>query len=581
MVDLPSNPIPQGPTMMTKLLGISAAALAAAAGASILIIHDGSDTGKKLTVASVAPAATAPDRIASISAPGNPTDRIITKTGHTSIDKPGTPPVPPMPPLPPVTALEADAAVLLALDLKEDCLRQIATAIEQAPTAFGACSDNTPRPVMVTSANGRGHVIMKRGSIANANTLIPVAAKNGGDDVLMWFPPTQDFMKSLPDSLVKPLEEVLEMDIRITDDDGGHMTVRRKHLNDDGTLAETEDVIGLQDMKSMMKELDGKMNDPALVMHMQKLKDRLKLMMNDSSRIVFDRDSLPYRLHQLDTQIEDIDDTGLDVRIDSILGEMPERQMMVDSIMRNFPMMQLKIDSIMKNMPEMQFKMDSVMKEFPMRQRMFDSVMKLMPNSRIMIKRFGNDSAVDIELNVDSTMTTMPNSRIIVKRTQDAKPLQYKIDTRINVMDSTMKSSKSMHVRSRISVLRSPATRGGIILLSRRDVIDQPEAKTGGVTSLQETWRETNGAVETTGVFPNPTSDGGATMSFTLAEDRNVNISLHDLTGAKVLDLVRNSPRKAGTGQMAFTLPGVTPGMYLVTLTTDRGERAVQRLIVQ
>lgn len=581
MVDLPPNPIPQGPTMMTKLLGISVAALAATAGASILIIHDGSDTGKKLTVASVAPAATAPDRIASISAPGNPTDRIITKTGRTSIDKPGIPPVPPIPPLPPVTALEADAAVLLALDLKEDCLRQIATAIEQAPTAFGACSDNTPRPVMVTSANGRGHVIMKRGSIANANTLIPVAAKNGGDDVLMWFPPTQDFMKSLPDSLVKPLEEVLEMDIRITDDDGGHMTVRRKHLNDDGTLAETEDVIGLQDMKSMMKELDGKMNDPALAMHMQKLKDRLKLMMNDSSRIVFDRDSLPYRLHQLDTQIEDVDDTGLDVRIDSILGEMPERQMMVDSIMRNFPMMQLKIDSIMKNMPEMQFKMDSVMKEFPMRQRMFDSVMKLMPNSRIMIKRFGNDSAVDIELNVDSTMTTMPNSRIIVKRTQDAKPLQYKIDTRINVMDSTMKSSKSMHVRSRISVLRSPATRGGIILLSIRDVIDQPEAKTGGVTSLQETWRETNGAVETTGVFPNPTSDGGATMSFTLAEDRNVNISLHDLTGAKVLDLVRNSPRKAGTGQMAFTLPGITPGMYLVTLTTDRGERAVQRLIVQ
>lgn len=577
MVDLPSNPIPQGPTMMTKLLGISAAALAAAAGASILIIHDGSDTGKKLTVGSVAPAATAPEQIASISAPGNPTDRIITKTGHTSIDKPGTPPVPPIPPLPPVTALEADASVLLALDLKEDCLRQIATAIEQAPTAFGACSDNTPRPVMVTSANGRGHVIMKRGSIANANTLIPVAAKNGGDDVLMWFPPTQDFMKSLPDSLVKPLEEVLEMDIRITDDDGGHMTVRRKHLNDDGTLAETEDIIGLQDMKTMMKELDGKMNDPALAMHMRELKDRIRLMMNDSSRIVFDRDSLPYRLHQLDTQIEDIDDTGLDVRIDSILGEMPEHQMMVDSIMRNFPMMQLKIDSIMKNMPEMQFRMDSITKEFPMRQRMFDSVMKLMPKSRIMIKRFGGDSAVDIQFNVDSTMT---NSRVIVKR-MDAKPLQYKIDTRINTTDSTTKASTSTHVRSRIQILRSPATRGGIILLSRRDVIDQPEAKAGGVTSLQETWRETNGAVETTGVFPNPTSDGGATMSFTLAQDRNVSISLHDLTGAKVLDLVRNSPRKAGTGQLAFTLPGITPGMYLVTLTTDRGERAVQRLIVQ
>jgi len=320
------------------------------------------------------------------------------------------------------------------------------------------------------------------------------------------------------------------------------------------------------------------MNDPALAVHMKMLKDRIKLMMNDSSRVVLDRDSLPYSLHQLDPQIEDVDDSGLDIRIDSILREMPEHQMMVDSIMRNFPKMQLKFDSIMKNMPEMQFKMDSVMKEFPMKQKMFDSVMKMMPNTRIMIKRFDKDPAVDMEFDMDSTMR---NSRTIVKPMQDAKPLQYKIDTRINYTDTTTKKSTSMHVRSRIRVLRSPATRGGIILLSRRDVIDQPEVKAGGVTSLQETWRETNGAVETTGVFPNPTSDGGATMSFTLAEDRNVNISLHDLTGAKVMDLVRNFPRKAGVGQLAFTLPGVTPGMYLVTLTTDRGERAVQRLIVQ
>lgn len=581
MVDLPSNPIPQGPTMMTKILGISTAALAAAAGASILIIHDGSDTGKKLTVDSVMPATKAPEQLASLADPVHTDDRITTNTSHTTIGKPAEAPTPPMPPLPPVTALEADATILLALDLKEDCLRQIATAIEQVPTAFGACSDNTPRPIMVTSANGRGHVVLQRGTIANANTLIPVAAKNGDDDVLMWFPPTQDFMKSLPDSLVKPLEEVLEMDIHVTDD-GGQMTVRRKHRNDDGTMAETEDIIGLSDMKSMMKRLDGKQNDPALAKHMQLLRKQLKNMMDDSSRIVFDKDSLPYLLQDIPAPVDmvEVDAPEFDAKVDSILAEMPKHQMMVDSIMKDFPNVQMRIDSVMKNMPMMQMKIDSIMKDFPAKQRMIDSIMKTMPNTRLMIKRFGKDSVVDIQIDMDSATTTMPNSHVIIKR-MDAKPLQYKIDTRINVTDSTTRSTKSMHVRSRVQVLRSPAARGGIIVLSRRDVMNEPEVKAGAVTGLQETWRETSGAVETTGVFPNPTSDGGATMSFALAEDRNVSISLHDLTGAKVMDLVRNSPRKAGTGQLAFTLPGVTPGMYLVTLTTDRGERAVQRLIVQ
>ena len=90
-----------------------------------------------------------------------------------------------------------------------------------------------------------------------------------------------------------------------------------------------------------------------------------------------------------------------------------------------------------------------------------------------------------------------------------------------------------------------------------------------------------SGALAITSVYPNPTSDGGATIAYTLSDDRRVQVSLHDLTGSKLMDLGVATQRKAGDGQIAFTLEGVTPGIYLVTVTTDRGERAVQRLIVQ
>lgn len=73
-----------------------------------------------------------------------------------------------------------------------------------------------PMPVMFTSANGRGRVVTSRySSSVDPNKLIPVAAHGCGGNVLMWFSPTEEFVYSLPDSLGKELNGILEFDIQM------------------------------------------------------------------------------------------------------------------------------------------------------------------------------------------------------------------------------------------------------------------------------------------------------------------------------------------------------------------------------
>ncbi len=101
------------------------------------------------------------------------------------------------------------------------------------------------------------------------------------------------------------------------------------------------------------------------------------------------------------------------------------------------------------------------------------------------------------------------------------------------------------------------------------------------VEKLSELTPTTNGAIVSTSVYPNPATDGGATMSFVLSEPRTLKLTLLDLNGNVVATLMQEAKRTAGNGQFAFTLNNIPSGMYLATLTTDKGERAMQRLIVQ
>lgn len=92
-------------------------------------------------------------------------------------------------------------------------------------------------------------------------------------------------------------------------------------------------------------------------------------------------------------------------------------------------------------------------------------------------------------------------------------------------------------------------------------------------------WKGCSGAIENLRVYPNPT-DGPIAVDFMLKEKRNLTITLNDLTGRKIRDLSTGTNAGAGEFNTRFELTKVEPGVYLVVVQSEIGERAVQRVIV-
>lgn len=119
---------------------------------------------------------------------------------------------------------------------------------------------------------------------------------------------------------------------------------------------------------------------------------------------------------------------------------------------------------------------------------------------------------------------------------------------------------------------------------------DEPQAEaqqggesrlTGGDAVYYDIWRSAVGAVVSSLLFPNPVSGRNVVLQYTLDEERSVTITLHDISGRCLAELVPASRKAKGECREALVLPGLQPGMYLVVIQTDRGEYAVQRLVVQ
>jgi hypothetical protein len=93
-------------------------------------------------------------------------------------------------------------------------------------------------------------------------------------------------------------------------------------------------------------------------------------------------------------------------------------------------------------------------------------------------------------------------------------------------------------------------------------------------------WRSCSGAVENLAVFPNPASDF-INVKYNLSQARNIEISLHDLSGRKIRSLSSFDMCPAGPMDRKFQLNDLQPGMYLVSVQTDKNEQAVQRVVVE
>jgi hypothetical protein len=90
----------------------------------------------------------------------------------------------------------------------------------------------------------------------------------------------------------------------------------------------------------------------------------------------------------------------------------------------------------------------------------------------------------------------------------------------------------------------------------------------------------TNGALSEIKLFPNPATNT-STLHYTLAAPRSITVGLYNLLGQKLLELGKLSGQAAGSGEVKLDLSSVTPGVYLVVASTDKGEQLTQRIVIE
>lgn len=93
-----------------------------------------------------------------------------------------------------------------------------------------------------------------------------------------------------------------------------------------------------------------------------------------------------------------------------------------------------------------------------------------------------------------------------------------------------------------------------------------------------DTWRSAAGAITESTIIPSPE---GQAVKFQLVEPRMVSLAVYDIHGRLVQTL--SAPQHRDRGQIVeqLSLQDISSGIYLLTIQTNHGERAVQRIMVE
>jgi hypothetical protein len=83
----------------------------------------------------------------------------------------------------------------------------------------------------------------------------------------------------------------------------------------------------------------------------------------------------------------------------------------------------------------------------------------------------------------------------------------------------------------------------------------------------------------TMNIFPNPVQAASTTLRVTFTESRHFTVGLYDILGKKLRDVAEGSIASAQDWEQVISLDGLSAGIYLVAVTTDRGEQTVRQII--
>lgn len=112
------------------------------------------------------------------------------------------------------------------------------------------------------------------------------------------------------------------------------------------------------------------------------------------------------------------------------------------------------------------------------------------------------------------------------------------------------------------------------------DIPTDKERKELAGRTYFDTWRSCSGALTMQSLSPNPVRSGIATVQFKSTEQRYVNIAVHDMTGNRVLEVL-HAESVQGVRESVLDVSSLRSGMYMLVITSDRGEQVVQRMVVE
>jgi hypothetical protein len=105
------------------------------------------------------------------------------------------------------------------------------------------------------------------------------------------------------------------------------------------------------------------------------------------------------------------------------------------------------------------------------------------------------------------------------------------------------------------------------------------EAEKKAVAGYFDSWRACDGVLKITSIYPNP-ADIQSTVRFRLAEARTITLTVHSLNGERLAILEPTPLLAVGEHELPLNFTGRNVGVYLLALTTDKGETAIMRVMI-
>lgn len=116
----------------------------------------------------------------------------------------------------------------------------------------------------------------------------------------------------------------------------------------------------------------------------------------------------------------------------------------------------------------------------------------------------------------------------------------------------------------------------------KKEIVQDAVKPKSGEKRYTDTWREEDGAVISSRVYPNPTQDFEVRLAFALSETRTCTIGIMDMFGHTLAIATENKSLEKGEHTLDINLNIIDKnGVYLIVMRTSDGEQIVQRLIVQ